>query len=95
MKKGSLKLFVSNSLERLAASYLVHKVIPKQAAALWCTYTRYDVRKFRHTLRRSTPLSTKTFQVTPKTLPPGCLSEVWQPVQACGILGLFLALMCM
>ena len=63
-----MKLFVSNSLERLAASYLVHKVIPKQTAALWCTYTRYDVRKFRHTLRRSTPLSIKTFRVTPKTL---------------------------
>lgn len=34
----------------------------------------------------------KTFRVTPKTLPPGCLSEVGQPVQTCGVLGLFLVL---
>ena len=34
----------------------------------------------------------KTFQFTPKTLPPGCLSEVGQPVQTCGVLILFLVL---
>ena len=28
----------------------------------------------------------KTFRVTPKTLPPGCLSEVGQPVLTCGVL---------
>ena len=32
----------------------------------------------------------ETFRVTPKALPPGCLSEVGQPVQTCGVLGLFL-----
>ena len=34
----------------------------------------------------------ETFRVTPKTLPPGCLSEVGQPVQTCGVLILFLVL---
>ena len=34
----------------------------------------------------------KTFRVTPKTLPPGCLSEVGQPVQTCGVLILLLVL---
>ena len=34
----------------------------------------------------------KTFRVTPKTLPPGCLSEVGQPVQNCGVFILFLVL---
>ena len=34
----------------------------------------------------------KTFRVTPKTLPLGCLSEVGQPVQTCGVLVLFLVL---
>lgn len=34
----------------------------------------------------------KTFRVTPKTLPPGCLSEIGQPVQTYGVLGLFLVL---
>ena len=33
----------------------------------------------------------KTFRVTPKALPPGCLSEVGQPVLTCGIYILFLA----
>ena len=33
----------------------------------------------------------KTFRVTPKTLPPGCLSEVGQPVLTYGIFILFLA----
>ena len=32
----------------------------------------------------------KTFRVTPKTLPPSCLSEVWQLVLTCGVLILFL-----
>jgi hypothetical protein len=27
----------------------------------------------------------KTFRVTPKTLPPGCPSEVGQPIQTCGV----------
>ena len=31
----------------------------------------------------------KTFRVTPKTLPPGCLSKVGQPVQTFGVLILF------
>lgn len=34
----------------------------------------------------------KTFRVTPKTLPPGCLSEVGQPVLTYGVLVLFLVL---
>ena len=34
----------------------------------------------------------KHFGLLPKTLPPGCLSEVGQPVQTCGVLGLFLVL---
>ena len=31
----------------------------------------------------------KGFSVTPKTLPLGCLSEVWQPIQTFGVLILF------
>ena len=34
----------------------------------------------------------KPFGLLPKTLPPGCLSEVGQPVQTCGVPILFLVL---
>ena len=36
--------------------------------------------------------NSKRFGLPPKTLPPGCLSEVGQPVLTYGVLGLFLVL---